>query len=223
MTARLSPLPDTTQRLADAVYDRLGAAILEGELPGGSRVRDAEVAAQLGVSRMPVREALQRVQRIGLVEMSPSRYTRVTEVTPRLARESFEFLGYQVGTAARMSVTRMDDAARRHTLGMIDELLGLIDDPARYDEAAGRLFHHLAAPHPQSRVRGRDRRVPDRPQAQPARRPPDVGHARADRGAPGRAARCRARRRRRCGRTDDPPAPLAHRRVVGIRGFRASG
>jgi len=145
MTARLSPLPDTTQRLADAVYDRLGAAILEGELPGGSRVRDAEVAAQLGVSRMPVREALQRLQRIGLVEMSPGRYTRVTEVTPRLARESFEFLGYQVGIAARMSVTRMDDAARRHTLGMIDELLGLIDDPARYDEAAGRLFHHLAA------------------------------------------------------------------------------
>lgn len=145
MTARLSPLPDTTQRLADAVYDRLGAAILEGELPGGSRVRDAEVAAQLGVSRMPVREALQRLQRIGLVEMSPSRYTRVTEVTPRLARESFEFLGYQVGIAARMSVTCMDDAARRHTLGMIDELLGLIDDPARYDEAAGRLFHHLAA------------------------------------------------------------------------------
>lgn len=145
VSSPLPPLPASTKRLSDTVYDRLGAAIVEGDLPPGARVRDAEVAAQLGVSRMPVREALQRLERIGLIEMSPSRYTRVTEVTPELARASFEFLGYQVGLAARMSVPRMDEATRQRTIGMLDELVLLIDRPEAFYGAAGRFFHHLAA------------------------------------------------------------------------------
>lgn len=140
----LTPLPLTATRLADAVFDRLGVAIVDGTLAEGARIRDAEIAQQLGVSRMPVREALQRLERLGLVEMAPSRFTRVTEVTPEVARASFEHFGYQVGVAARMSGPRMDDAARGQTLGMIDELVTLIDDPERFYEAAGRFFHHLA-------------------------------------------------------------------------------
>lgn len=140
----LAPLPVATKRLADAVYDRLGAAIVDGTLTGGARIRDADLAAQLGVSRMPVREALQRLERLGLIEMAPSRYTRITEVTPELARDSFEYFGYQVGIAARMSAPRMDEAARRRTAGLIDELVSLMNDPARFYDAAGRFFRHLA-------------------------------------------------------------------------------
>ncbi|OCG74571.1 GntR family transcriptional regulator [Microbacterium sediminis] len=142
--SHLTPLPLTAARLADAVFDRIGTAIVDGTLAAGDRIRDAEIADQLGVSRMPVREALQRLERLGLVEMAPSRFTRVTEVTPELARASFEHFGYQVSLAARMSVPRMDEAARRKTLGMIDELVTLIDDPEPFYEAAGRFFHHLA-------------------------------------------------------------------------------
>jgi len=145
VSPELMPIPATAQRLADAVFERVGEAIVDGTLEPGERIRDGELASQLGVSRMPVREALQRLERIGLVEMSPSRFTRVTEVTPELARASFEYMGYQVGLAARMSVPRMTPAERAHTMGLIDELVALIDHPERFYERTERFFHHLAS------------------------------------------------------------------------------
>jgi len=140
----MAPIPLTATRLADAVYERIGEAILSGALAPGAKIRDADLAHQLGVSRMPVREALQRLERVGLVEMSPSRYTRVTEVTPELARASFEYFGYQAALAARLSAARMGDDARREALSRIDELCELLSDPPAFFRAAGEFFLHLA-------------------------------------------------------------------------------
>jgi DNA-binding transcriptional MocR family regulator len=68
--------------LSDEVYKRIGAAILEGTLPAGVRLRDVDLAAaQLGISRTPVREAPQRLEHFGLVEIAVGRYTRVSEPT----------------------------------------------------------------------------------------------------------------------------------------------
>jgi DNA-binding GntR family transcriptional regulator len=53
--------------LRDEVYRQILARIAEGELAPGSRVRDSQLAAQLGVSRTPVREALLRLAREGVV------------------------------------------------------------------------------------------------------------------------------------------------------------
>ena len=55
--------------LSDEVYARIGAAIVDGSLAPGERLRDGDIAAQLGISRTPVREALQRLERFGLVEL----------------------------------------------------------------------------------------------------------------------------------------------------------
>ncbi|WP_051172012.1 GntR family transcriptional regulator [Microbacterium indicum] len=100
------------QRLADAVYDRLAGAIVDGTLSPGQRVRDGDLAETLGVSRMPVREALQRLEHQGLIEMVASRYTRVTDVTPEMPGESLEFLGYQAAVAVHLAVPRMTAAER---------------------------------------------------------------------------------------------------------------
>lgn len=135
MPGYLGPLEPEPQRLGDAVYDRIGQAIIDGRLEPGERIRDVDIAADLGVSRMPVREALQRLERIGLVEMSASRYTRVTEISEREIQASLEYLGYQVGIALRMAVERMSADERRRAV----ELCRAVVDRCRTTEPADSL------------------------------------------------------------------------------------
>ena len=61
MTTPFAPLEPTGAVLGDEVYALLGEAILDGRLSAGERLRDQELAERLGVSRTPVREALQRL------------------------------------------------------------------------------------------------------------------------------------------------------------------
>ncbi|MBN9223626.1 MAG: GntR family transcriptional regulator [Microbacterium sp. SCN 70-27] len=95
--------------LSDEVYKRIGAAILEGTLPAGVRLRDVDLAAQLGISRTPVREALQRLEHFGLVEIAVGRYTRVSEPTDGQREETGEFTAYFMGNALRMALRRCSD------------------------------------------------------------------------------------------------------------------
>lgn len=78
-----------TSRTVNTVFDRLLAAVNDGTLLPGQRISDAQLAEQFGVSRTPVREALQRLREIGVVEASASRFTRVAEVTPEQTAQSY--------------------------------------------------------------------------------------------------------------------------------------
>jgi len=75
----LSPIPQYT--LADAVTARLREAIVTCELTPGEKLAETALAAQMGVSRSPVREALHRLQRQGLVQSEPNRGSYVWEPT----------------------------------------------------------------------------------------------------------------------------------------------
>lgn len=66
-----------------SIYDTLLTAIHEGRLLPGERISDGALAEQFRVSRTPVREAIQRLRNLGLIEASASRYTRVARVTPQ--------------------------------------------------------------------------------------------------------------------------------------------
>ena len=72
----------TRQTLADGVYERLRIAITRGDLPEGTELKQAQLAAQLGVSRVPIREALRRLQAEQLVVGNPFRHFLVTSLTP---------------------------------------------------------------------------------------------------------------------------------------------
>ncbi|MBL7261099.1 GntR family transcriptional regulator [Paractinoplanes lichenicola] len=69
----------TTQRVAE----QLRKAILGGHLAPGERVRQEEVAQQLGASRLPVREALQMLAAEGMVEHEPNKGARVPWLSMR--------------------------------------------------------------------------------------------------------------------------------------------
>ncbi len=90
-----------TPSLRERVYQVLREALVTGELTPGQRLRDQELAAQLGVSRTPVREALQRLEDEGLVETSPRALTRVTPLDARAAREAFPVVAALHALAAR--------------------------------------------------------------------------------------------------------------------------
>jgi len=65
-----------------SIFNTLMQGIHEGRLHPGERISDAALAEQFQVSRTPVREAIQQLRNLGLVEASASRYTRVATVTP---------------------------------------------------------------------------------------------------------------------------------------------
>src|SRR3954465_15306757 len=71
-------------------YDHLKQAILDRAYPGGALLSEGEVAAQVGVSRTPVREALLRLEAEGLVRLYPKRGALVLPVSPREVSDVLE-------------------------------------------------------------------------------------------------------------------------------------
>lgn len=121
MTAPFVPLEPSRAVLGDEVYARLGEAILDGRLAPGERLRDQELAEWLGVSRTPVREALQRLERAGLVEVSPHRYTRVSH--PNQQNDTMELVAFNMGLAVRMASARADADALELALERLDDVI----------------------------------------------------------------------------------------------------
>jgi DNA-binding GntR family transcriptional regulator len=77
-------------QLERRVYERLRDEIVGGELQPGEQLVEARLAAELGVSKTPVREALIRLQRDGLVAIEPYRGARVLEPSAGDVREILE-------------------------------------------------------------------------------------------------------------------------------------
>ncbi|WP_420867540.1 GntR family transcriptional regulator [Amycolatopsis rubida] len=76
----MSALPKVSRSLLrDEAYERIRHAIIDGSLPPGTPLRDADLAEQLGLSRAPVRQALLRLAEDRLVVSKPQSYTRVAE------------------------------------------------------------------------------------------------------------------------------------------------
>jgi DNA-binding GntR family transcriptional regulator len=93
--------------LSDRAYTVLRAAIIDGTLAPGERLRDAELVLRLGLSRTPIREALARLQDDGLVESEPNRYTRVAPLDRRDARDAYPIVAALHALAAELGVRRL--------------------------------------------------------------------------------------------------------------------
>jgi len=146
MPPSLSPLDPQGTVLGDEVYRRLGEAILSGELAPGERLRDHDLAERLGVSRTPVREALQRLEISGLVEVIPHRYTRVSIPDEKAASDTFALIAYLMGNVVHFLCTTgcspdVVTAALEDADGMIEA--SRADDPRALAEASYAFFAQL--------------------------------------------------------------------------------
>lgn len=79
--------------MSEDVYRRLRDAIMNGELQPGERLRDYELAEDLGTSKTPVRHALARLTEVGLVEMQRNRFTRVAPLDLDRIRDAIALFG----------------------------------------------------------------------------------------------------------------------------------
>ena len=106
-----------------AAYDILREAIVSGELEPGEPIKDTELAARLGLSRTPVREALARLADAGMVESKPGVYTRVAAFKRDEVVATLDVLKVLHGVAVRNGVPRLTDdhlrAMRRHNDGFV--------------------------------------------------------------------------------------------------------
>lgn len=96
--------------LRDDVYGRLREAIVGGVLAPGEQLRDAELAAWLGVSRTPVREALLRLAEAGLVVAKPGRSTMVSPLDVRDLRDARDVVAALHEVAVRAAVADLGAA-----------------------------------------------------------------------------------------------------------------
>lgn len=105
---RLKKIP--RQALSEEVYQELLEAIVSGKLAPGERIRDQDLALELGVSRTPVREAIRRLRDEGLVESISGVSTRVAPLDPRVLTEAIPVLSTLHALAARLGVPRLNEA-----------------------------------------------------------------------------------------------------------------
>jgi len=102
--------------IRDEVFVRLLDAIVDGDLTPGEQLYDAEIEKWVGVSRTPVREALNQLAAMGLVEIMPQKRTRVTPIDPDRLRDLIQTVGSLVTGIVRDAtplLTEDDKAALR--------------------------------------------------------------------------------------------------------------
>src|SRR6202162_6692822 len=94
--------------LHDRVVMELRQAILSGRLKPGERLVEGRLADELGVPRMPVREAIRALASEGLIEVTARRGAAVATMTEQEARETIEVRALLEGQNARLAARRPD-------------------------------------------------------------------------------------------------------------------
>ncbi len=98
-----------THSLTDIVRKELERMILSGELTSGERINEQMLAAKLGVSRGPIREASRALERAGLVTSIINQGSYVREISVEEAQEIYDIRGLLFGFACgRLARTRTD-------------------------------------------------------------------------------------------------------------------
>src|SRR5215510_1817998 len=112
MAARLTAIDEEalrTRSRADFVYESLRDAIWDGRIAVGERVREEEIARELGVSRTPVREALQRLHQRGLLVLGAGRGLVVAELSQHQVLQLYAMREILEGSAARFAAQHATD------------------------------------------------------------------------------------------------------------------
>lgn len=140
-------------KIADAVTDRIRHQILTGQIVDGTRLRQDALAKEMGTSRIPVREALSRLESEGLVENYPHRGYVVTGLSRSEIEELFDLRLLLEPELIRLSIPRLTDADINEAKTILKEYDAalLTDDIDKWGDLNRRL--HLALYAPAGRTR----------------------------------------------------------------------
>ncbi len=125
--------------LKDQAYVAIKDAILTLRLKPGDALVENDLAEQLGISKTPVRTALQELEREGLVTKVLYKGTYVREITSRDVREIFQLRAVLEGMAARLAVPTLDESdleRARETVRLMETALEAGDRSAASQSGA---------------------------------------------------------------------------------------
>jgi DNA-binding GntR family transcriptional regulator len=140
--ANLTPLEREPSR--EIIYRRLKTLILDLTLEPLEVLRDTELAAQLGVSRTPVREALRKLEDEGFIESQRNQWTRISPIEPRHLFEMYPIAQALHVTALRLAFDHLSQEDHRALRGANDGMskaiaAGRAADALRFDAE----FHQI--------------------------------------------------------------------------------
>ncbi len=123
--------PETTEitrtSLGDEVYRVLWQRILDRNLRAGEKLSDLRLSDELGVSRTPVREALQRLVQDGIARAEPNRGFYVASFAPEDVAEIYELRAVLEAMALRHAAPHLSAAELRQDLAELERFEELID------------------------------------------------------------------------------------------------
>jgi DNA-binding GntR family transcriptional regulator len=122
------------------VYDMLREAIIRGEYKPGDRLVIDEVAAQLGVSPIPVREAVRQLEADGLIVFEPYSGATVTQLSPKLIFEIFALLEALEVICGRRACACMTEAELAELEALVQAMDDALKDPDTWSQL-NRQFH----------------------------------------------------------------------------------
>jgi DNA-binding GntR family transcriptional regulator len=117
------------QSLKDRVAAHIRRAILDGQMELGTRLIETTVAAEMGVSRGPVREAFLHLAREGLLEINPRRGASVTTLAPEDIWQLYTLRAHLEALMVRYGLAHMGPADFRFLEELVDEMGGLVEGP----------------------------------------------------------------------------------------------
>lgn len=143
--SRLSALGARPDSLSNLVLEQIKSAIVNKELAPGTKISEASIAAQLQVSKTPVREALLRLRHIGLVSPNGSGL-QVVQPSCEWIREAYELRAGLERASARFASTRSTESELLLLAELAEGSLSktLIDDALGFREFDSK-FHRQVA------------------------------------------------------------------------------
>ena len=119
----LAAQPALSRTVAEQVHGFIQHALLSGQLNPGDRLAEGELAAALGISRTPIREALRQLDADGLVVVLPHRGTFVRTLDPRRGRQLYEARLLIEPATVRAAAARITDKQLEALRPLLDSAL----------------------------------------------------------------------------------------------------
>ncbi len=125
-----------------AATELIRTAIVDGRLAPGQRLKEEELARELGISRTPIREALLVLQAEGLVDATPNRGATVRAHTAQDLDDLYQLRALLEGFAARQAATRLSEEELAALRASCERFDGLGDDDYREIVRENMDFHN---------------------------------------------------------------------------------
>ncbi len=130
--------------LREIVYEELRKLILTGQIKPGTRMMEIELAEDMGVSRTPIREAIRKLEKEGLVIIEPRKGAYASEVSIKDMEDILEVRANLEGLAAYLAAERMTETEKKALYEVKEKFReavaeGSMSDMITYDTK----FHHL--------------------------------------------------------------------------------